>query len=79
VETDLLVFVSSIVSGMEVERAAVKAAVEAIPLKRPWRFEFSSASSLPLEECYLGIVRACDFCLLLLGDRVTAGAAEARA
>jgi formylglycine-generating enzyme required for sulfatase activity len=71
VENELLVFVSSAISGMEAERAAVKAAVEAIPLTRPWLFEFSSASSLPLEESYLSQVRRCDIFVLLLGHRVS--------
>ena len=70
-ENPLHVFISSVISGMEAERRAVKAAAEAIPLTRPWLFEFSSASSLPLEESYLRAVRECDIFVLLLGDRVT--------
>jgi formylglycine-generating enzyme required for sulfatase activity len=70
VENPLLVFVSSAIAGMEAERRAVVAAVEAIPLTRPWAFEFTPASSLPLEESYLSKARACDIFVLLLGDQV---------
>jgi hypothetical protein len=70
-ENPLVVFVSSVIAGLEAERQAVRAALQAIPLTRPWVFEFSPASSLPLAESYLSQVRACDIFLLLLGDRVT--------
>jgi hypothetical protein len=70
-ENPLLVFVSSAIQGMEAERAAARAAIQAIPLTRPWLFEFSSASSLPLAESYLSKVAGCDIFVLLLADRVT--------
>ena len=34
-----LVFISSVISGMAAERQAAEAAIRAIPLSRPWRFE----------------------------------------
>jgi formylglycine-generating enzyme required for sulfatase activity len=70
-ETPLVVFVSSVIAGLQAERQAVRTALQAIPLTRPWVFEFSPASSLPLAESYLSQVRTCDIFLLLLGDRVT--------
>ncbi|MCX6030886.1 MAG: SUMF1/EgtB/PvdO family nonheme iron enzyme [Chloroflexi bacterium] len=71
-EQPLTVFISSVISGMEAERAAARAAIQTIPLTRPWLFEFSPASSLPLDESYLGKVRGCDIFVLLLGDKITA-------
>ena len=70
-ENPLVVFVSSVISGMEPERQAAWSAIQTIPLTRPWLFEFSSASSLPLEESYVSKVRGCDIFVLLLKDRVT--------
>ena len=70
-ENPLLVFVSSAIRGLAAERQAAKTAVEAIPLSRPWVFEFTPASSLPLDESYLSNVRACDIFVLLLGQAVT--------
>ncbi len=65
-EFPLTVFISSVISGMAAERGAVEAAIRAIPLSRPWAFEHSPASSLPLQESYLGKVRECDIFVLLL-------------
>ena len=70
-EHPLLVFISSVISGMAAERQAAQAAIQAIPLTRPWLFEFSGASSLPLDESYLRKVRECDILVLLLETRVT--------
>jgi energy-coupling factor transporter ATP-binding protein EcfA2 len=70
-DNPLIVFVSSVIAGMEAERQAARAAIQAISLTRPWLFEFSSASSLPLQESYLAKVRGCDIFVLLLGDRLT--------
>ena len=67
----LLVFVSSVISGMETERKAVRAAIDAIRLTRSWVFEFTTASSLPIPESYLRVVRECDILVLLLGNRVS--------
>ena len=70
-ENPLVVFISSVISGMGAERQAAEAAIQAIPLSRAWRFESSPASSLPLAESYLSKVRECDIFVLLLGDKVT--------
>jgi len=70
-ESPLLVFISSVIAGMAAERQAAQDAIRAIPLARPWLFEFSSASSLPLAESYLRKVRECDIFVLLLGQAVT--------
>ena len=70
-ENPLAVFISSVISGMAAERQAAQAAIQAIPLTRPWLFEFSSASALPLAESYLSKVRECDIFVLLLSDKVT--------
>ena len=70
-ENSLLVFISSVIAGMAAERQAAEAAIRAIPLSRPWVFEHSPASSLPLEESYLSKVRACDIFVLLVGSIVT--------
>ncbi len=70
-ENPLLVFISSVISGMAAERRAAQAAIRAIPLTRPWLFEFTSASALPLADSYLSKVRECDIFVLLLGRAVT--------
>jgi hypothetical protein len=70
-ETPLCVFISSVIAGMAAEREAAEAAIRAIPISRPWLFEHSPASSLPLAESYLSKVRACDIFVLLLRDTVT--------
>ncbi len=70
-EPPLRVFVSSVISGMEAERQAVRAAIDAIRLTRSWLFEFSSASSLPIPESYLREVCRCDIFVLLLSDRIS--------
>ena len=70
-ENPLVVFVSSIIAGLEAERRAVQAAIQEIPLTRPWLFEFSPASSQPLDESYLRNVRGCDIFVLLLTKRLS--------
>ena len=70
-ENSLIVFISSVIVGMEAERQAAQTAAQAIPVTRPWLFEYSPASSLPLAESYLSKVRTCDIFVLLLGDTVT--------
>ena len=70
-ENSLVVFISSVIVGMEAERQAAQTAVQAIPVTRPWLFEYSPASSLPLAESYLSKVRGCDIFVLLLSDKVT--------
>jgi len=70
-ESPLLVFISSVIAGMTAERQAAQAAIQTIPLSRPWVFEHSAASSQPLAESYLSHVRGCDIFVLLLGASVT--------
>ena len=70
-ENPLLVFISSVIAGMRAEREAAEAAIRAIPLSRPWVFEHSPASALPLAESYLRKVRECDIFVLLLGATLT--------
>ena len=70
-ENPLLVFISSVIASMAAEREAAEAAIRAIPLSRPWVFERSPASALPLAESYLRKVRECDIFVLLLGATLT--------
>ena len=70
-ENPLLVFISSVIADMRAEREAAEAAIRAIPLSRPWVFEHSPASALPLVESYLRKVRECDIFVLLLGGTIT--------
>jgi len=67
-EPPLLVFVSSVICGMEKERQVVDQAVQSIPLTRPWRFEATPASTEGVVESYLSKVRECDIFILLIGD-----------
>jgi hypothetical protein len=69
VEPELLVFVSSAISGMEAERRAVRETIESIPLTRAWVFEYTPASADRVEDAYLQKVRECAiFVLLVAGD-----------
>jgi hypothetical protein len=70
-ENHLMIFVSSLIGELAVERGAVKEALEAIPLTCPWVFEYTPASADPLEESYLGKVRECDLFILLLGQNIS--------
>lgn len=70
-ENPLLVFISSVIAGMGAERQVAEAAIRTIPLSRPWAFEHSPASALPLAESYLRKVRECDVFVLLLGATLT--------
>ena len=68
VEPDLLVFVSSVIRGMDKEREIVERSIRSIPVARPWRFETTPASSQEVEASYLSKVRECDIFILLIGD-----------
>lgn len=70
-ETPLIVFVSSVIAGLEAERQAAQVAIQAIPLTRSWLFEFSPASSQPLDQSYLSKVTTCDIFVLLLTKRLS--------
>jgi hypothetical protein len=51
-ENPLLVFVSSVFTGMATERQAAQATIRAILLKQPWLFEFKiSLSSESRSRC----------------------------
>jgi len=67
-EPPLLVFVSSVIHGMEKERQAVDQAVRSISITRPWRFEATPASTEDVVESYLSKVLECDIFILLIGD-----------
>ena len=49
-ENPLVVFVSSMIGELWEERRAIKEAIEAIPLTRPWIFEYTPASTHTIEE-----------------------------
>jgi hypothetical protein len=70
-ENKLVIFISSLIGELADERYAAKEAVEAIPFTRPWVFEYTPASTDPLEESYLVKVRECDLFILLLGQNIT--------
>jgi hypothetical protein len=71
-EEKLVVFISSRLNDeMERARQAVRQAVAALPLTRPWLFEEAPASAEPLDESYLRWVGRCDLFVLLLGEDVT--------
>jgi len=71
-ENRLLVFISSLIGEMALERKAVKEALETIPLTRPWVFEYTPASADLLEASYLNKVRECDIFILLLAENISA-------
>ena len=70
-ENPLVVFVSSMIGEFKEERGTVKEAIEAIPLTRPWVFEYTPASSDILDESYLRWVRECDIFILLLAHKLS--------
>ncbi len=70
-ENPLVVFVSSMIGELWGERRAIKEAIEAIPLTRPWIFEYTPASTDRLEESYLRGVRGCDIFILLLAHSIS--------
>ena len=70
-ENKLVVFVSSLIGELLEERKAVKEAIEALPLTRPWVFESTPASADPLESSYLDKVKECDIFILLLGKGIS--------
>ena len=71
-ESDLLVFISSVMSD-ELNRArhVTKQAVCAFPISRPWAFEFTPASSEPPDDAYLRKVAEADFVVWLIGRETT--------
>jgi len=72
VEERLIVFISSRINDeMKRARRAVRQAIEALPLTRPWLFEEAPAAAEPLDESYLRWVGRCDLFILLLGEDIT--------
>jgi hypothetical protein len=63
-EDPLLVFVSSAIEEFKTERKAIRDAIEAIEVTRPWVFEFTPTSSERVEEAYLKKVKECDIFFL---------------
>ena len=59
---------SSVINGMQEERAIVERAVRSLEIARPWRFETAPASSQEMEESYLSKVRECGIFILLVGS-----------
>lgn len=60
-------FVSSAIVGMEAERAAAEAGIDALaPIVRAWLFEHSGASSAEGESFYLDKASECDIFVLLI-------------
>ena len=70
-ERQLLIFISSLISELYNERESIKKTLESIPLTQPWLFEYSPASTSPLEESYLEKVRECDIFILVLGENIS--------
>jgi hypothetical protein len=68
-ESPLLVFVSSVISGMEADRDAITEAILSVQLARPWVFEKTPPSPLAVEESYLSQVRKCDLFVVLASGR----------
>ena len=71
-EEKLIVFISSRINDeMKRARQAVRQAIAALPLTRPWLFEEAPASAAPLDQSYLRWVGRCDLFILLLGEDIT--------
>lgn len=71
-ETDLLVFISSVMSPeLEIARKLSREAFKELGFTRPWAFEFTPASSESPEESYLRKVQESDFVVWLIGNITT--------
>ncbi len=71
-ESDLLVFISSVMSA-EMKSARRKAVqiLRELPFTQPWAFEFTPANSEPVTDAYLRKVEAADFVVWLVGSDTT--------
>lgn len=69
-EERLLVFISSAIEELREERKAVREAIEALPLVRPWLFE-ETPPAPELEGSFLQKVRECHFFVLLIGEHIS--------
>lgn len=71
-ETPLRVFVSSVMTpDLQWARDAARAALSRPPSVVPWLFEYTPASSAPVEQSYLQKVRECSVFLWLPGATTT--------
>ena len=70
-ETDLLIFISSVMDELKCARQVVMNTCLAFPFTQPWAFEFTPASSeLPIDG-YLRKVKEADFVIWLIGRKTT--------
>ena len=67
----LQIFVSSSILELLDERRIIKDTLDSFPLTRSWIFEYTPASTDPLEISYLSKVKECDLFLLLVGSEIT--------
>jgi hypothetical protein len=71
-EQPLLVFVSSVMCPeLEWAREETEHTIGHAPFLVPWVFEFTPASSEPVDEGYLRKVREADFVIWLVGEEIT--------
>lgn len=63
------VFISSLISGMEAERAAVKRAIEVLGHQPVMAEDFGARASSPQVACLAGL-RDADLVVLILGPRL---------
>lgn len=71
VEPPLLVFVSSVIADLALEREALNHAILGLGITRPWVFEFTPATSQILDQSYLEKVQQCDFFVLIIDRRIS--------
>ena len=71
-ETDLLVFISSVMSDdLNPARQIAEQAIRELEIGRPWAFEYTPASSESPSELYLSKVSKADFVVWLVGQKTT--------
>src|SRR6266498_1864721 len=72
-EPPLLIFISSVmgIEDLGDERDAAVRIIDSLLLSRAWAFEFSPASSDPVDQTYLEKVDQCDIFILILGVEIT--------
>ena len=70
-ESQIRVFISSVMSGLMDYRQAAKGAIDDIPFARPWLFENTPASSDSAVDLYLRKVAEAEITIWLIGDTTT--------
>ena len=70
-ESDLLVFISSVIEELRDSRQVAKQAVDDFPGTRPWLFEDMPASSESPSDLYLRKVRESDIVIWLVGEETS--------